>query len=115
VITNLALTSDPMHREDRFIAACNSWSEFWERAKKLPSKERKGALYLSASRNSISRSRRNIKQSYSTSGQFATCLPTFADYNTGRRLHSPHAARQILGNSVFHIVRVQQPLGHAKP
>jgi predicted helicase len=45
VITNLALTSDPMHREDRFIAACNSWSEFWERAKKLPSKSEKGAVF----------------------------------------------------------------------
>jgi uncharacterized protein YdiU (UPF0061 family) len=31
----------------------------------------KRALYLSASRNSISRSRRNIKPSYSTSGQYA--------------------------------------------
>jgi hypothetical protein len=45
VITNLALTSDPMHWEDRFIAACNSWSEFWERAKKLPSKSEKGAVF----------------------------------------------------------------------
>jgi predicted helicase len=34
-----------MHREDRFIAACNSWSEFWERAKKLPSKSEKGAVF----------------------------------------------------------------------
>jgi superfamily II DNA or RNA helicase len=40
-----ALTSDPMHREDRFIAACNSWSEFWERAKKLSSKSEKGAVF----------------------------------------------------------------------
>jgi superfamily II DNA or RNA helicase len=45
VITNLTLTSDPMHREDRFIAACNSWNEFWERAKKLPSKSEKGAVF----------------------------------------------------------------------
>ena len=34
-----------MPREDRFIAACNSWSEFWERAKKLPSKSEKGAVF----------------------------------------------------------------------
>ncbi|HWY66867.1 MAG TPA: hypothetical protein VNX61_16750 [Rhizomicrobium sp.] len=37
--------SDPMHRKDRFIAACNSWSEFWERAKKLPSKRQKGDVF----------------------------------------------------------------------
>lgn len=45
MITNPALTSDPMHREDRFIAACNSWSEFCERAKKLPSKSEKAAVF----------------------------------------------------------------------
>ena len=37
--------SDPMHRKDRFIAACNSWSEFWERARKLPSKRQKGDVF----------------------------------------------------------------------
>jgi predicted helicase len=34
-----------MHRQDRFIASCDSWSEFWERAKKLPSDREKGAVF----------------------------------------------------------------------
>ena len=67
MITNPALTSDPMHREDRFIAACNSWSEFCERAKKLPSKSEKAAVFERLTQL-ISGSRRNIKPSCSRSG-----------------------------------------------
>ena len=50
-----------MHNPDRFIASCASWSEFWEAHQKASIQIAKRALYLSASRNSISRSRRNIK------------------------------------------------------
>lgn len=34
-----------MSREDRFIATCTSWSEFWEQTKKLSSKGEKGAVF----------------------------------------------------------------------
>ncbi|MGC1180053.1 MAG: hypothetical protein WA884_13800 [Methyloceanibacter sp.] len=33
-----------MHKQDRLIASCNSWSEFWERTKKLPTDAEKGAV-----------------------------------------------------------------------
>jgi len=31
--------------EDRFIAACGSWGDFWERTKKLPTESEKGAAF----------------------------------------------------------------------
>ena len=34
-----------MHRQDRFIGSCRSWSEFWEQTKKLPSKGEKGSAF----------------------------------------------------------------------
>jgi predicted helicase len=34
-----------VHRQDRFIATCTSWSDFWERAKKLPTQGEKGAVF----------------------------------------------------------------------
>jgi hypothetical protein len=32
-----------VHRQDRLIASCNSWSDFWERTKELPAAAEKGA------------------------------------------------------------------------
>ena len=32
-----------MHRQDRLIASCKSWSDFWERTKELPTDAEKGA------------------------------------------------------------------------
>ena len=34
-----------MNWQDRFIASCASWSDFWERAKKLPTDREKGAVF----------------------------------------------------------------------
>ena len=34
-----------VHWSDRFIASCSSWSNFWERAKKLPTDGEKGAVF----------------------------------------------------------------------
>jgi superfamily II DNA or RNA helicase len=34
-----------MHNPDRFIASCSSWSDFWERTKKLPTGGEKGAVF----------------------------------------------------------------------
>ena len=34
-----------MHSSDRFIANCNSWNDFWERTKKLPTEGEKGAAF----------------------------------------------------------------------
>ena len=34
-----------MHRQDRFIASCGSWNDFWERTKKLPTDGKKGAAF----------------------------------------------------------------------
>ena len=34
-----------MNRQDRFIAACNSWSDFYERIKKLSASGEKGAVF----------------------------------------------------------------------
>ena len=34
-----------MHWQDRFIAACASWSDFWERAKVLATDREKGAVF----------------------------------------------------------------------
>ena len=34
-----------MHSPDVFIAACNSWNDFWERAKRLPTDREKGAVF----------------------------------------------------------------------
>lgn len=34
-----------MHWQDRFIASCASWSDFWERAKKLSTTGEKGAVF----------------------------------------------------------------------
>jgi superfamily II DNA or RNA helicase len=40
-----AILGSPMLRPDRFIGSCTSWSEFWERAKSLPSQGEKGAVF----------------------------------------------------------------------
>jgi predicted helicase len=32
-------------RQDRFIASCTSWSDFWEGAKRLPTDREKGATF----------------------------------------------------------------------
>jgi predicted helicase len=34
-----------VHWEDRFIASCASWSDFWERTKKLPTDGKKGGVF----------------------------------------------------------------------
>jgi len=34
-----------VHWSDRFITSCSSWSNFWERAKKLPTDSEKGAVF----------------------------------------------------------------------
>jgi hypothetical protein len=34
-----------VRREDRFIAACGSWGDFWERTKKLSTDRDKGAVF----------------------------------------------------------------------
>src|SRR5882724_4261366 len=34
-----------MHNPDRFIASCTSWDDFFDRAKKLPSQAKKGAVF----------------------------------------------------------------------
>ncbi len=32
-------------KQDRFIASCASWNDFWQRAKKLPTNGEKGAVF----------------------------------------------------------------------
>jgi hypothetical protein len=64
-----------VHWADRFVADCASWTEFWERSKKLPNG--KTGVLFDASPNSICKLRQSTKLNFGTFGHFAKCHRIF--------------------------------------
>ena len=68
-----------MPRPDRFITSCASWSEFWEGTKRLSTAIEKGAVFERLTQLYLQS--QNINQSWHTSGLFAKCLRTYANFS----------------------------------